>query len=86
MRTKAPGLPSWVQKNIKLFDNFILESHSVVMKLLEYLSTGMGLIGPARSQDSHRAGIPARTTLVLFRYPHQPDLGAGIGKIMHTDI
>ncbi len=86
MKTRAPVLPGSIHKNMNLFDNFISESHFTVLKLLECLSDGMGLTGAARFENSHRPNIPARTTMVLFRYPRQVQDGAGIGHNMHTDI
>jgi isopenicillin N synthase-like dioxygenase len=86
MRIRAPQLPSSVQMNMNLFADFISGSHYIVLKLLECLSTGMGLTGTARFEHSHRADIPARTTMVLFRYPRQLEEGGGIGHNMHTDI
>jgi isopenicillin N synthase-like dioxygenase len=46
----------------------------------------MGLTSAARFENSHRPDVPARTTMVLFRYPRQIKEGAGIGHNMHTDI
>ena len=86
MKVRAPQLPPAGQKNITLFDSFISVSHSVVLKPLEYLSTGMGLTGPDRFENRHRPDIPSRTTVVLFRYPKQVKQGGGIGHNMHTDI
>lgn len=86
MKAWAPQLPYSVQENITLFDSFISGSHSIVLKLLECLSTGMGLEGAARFENKHRPDIPARTTMVLFRYPRQVEEGGGIGHNMHTDI
>jgi isopenicillin N synthase-like dioxygenase len=86
MKARAPQLPSTVKKNVDLFDSFISGSHSVVLKLLESLSTGMDLTGDLRFEEKHRPDVPARTTMVLFRYPRQVHEGAGIGHNMHTDI
>jgi isopenicillin N synthase-like dioxygenase len=86
MKARAPQLPSSVQKNMDLFDSFISGCHSIVLKLLECLSTGMGLTGTARFENKHRASVTARTTMVLFRYPRQLEDGGGIGHNMHTDI
>jgi isopenicillin N synthase-like dioxygenase len=46
----------------------------------------MGLTGTARFENKHRPDVPARTTMVLFRYPRQLKEGAGISHNMHTDI
>lgn len=86
MKARAPQLPQSVKENMVLFDNFISGSHQVVLKLLECLSTGMGLTGAARFENKHHADVPARTTMVLFRYPKQVEEGRGIGHNMHTDI
>jgi isopenicillin N synthase-like dioxygenase len=86
MKARAPQLPSSVKKNIELFESFISGSHSAVIKILECLSTGMGLTGAVRFENMHRADAPARTTMVLFRYPKQVKEGGGAGHNMHTDI
>jgi isopenicillin N synthase-like dioxygenase len=86
MKDKAPQLPNSVKENMDLFENFISGSHSVVLKLLDCLSTGMGFTGAARFENKHRPNVPARTTMVLFRYPKQLEEGRGIGHNMHTDI
>lgn len=86
MKARAPQLPLAVQERILLFDSFISGSHSIVLKLLECLSDGMGLTGETRFENKHRPGWPARTTMVLFRYPRQIQEGKGIGHNMHTDI
>ncbi|KAF5855314.1 hypothetical protein ETB97_009448 [Aspergillus alliaceus] len=86
MKSRAPQLPGTVRMNIDLFDSFISGSHAVVRKILESLSTGMGLTGDLRFENQHRANVPARTTMVLFRYPRQLHEGGGIGHNMHTDI
>ncbi|KAH8807262.1 hypothetical protein F5884DRAFT_880143 [Xylogone sp. PMI_703] len=86
MKSRSPLLPNSIQKNMNLFDSFISGSHSIVLKLLECLSTGMDLSGAARFENSHRPDVPARTTMVLFRYPKQLQEGGGIGHNMHTDI
>lgn len=86
MKSRAPQLPGTVKKNVDLFDSFISGSHTVVLKILESLSTGLGLTGDLRFEEKHRTDVPARTTMVLFRYPRQVHEGAGIGHNMHTDI
>ncbi|TVY89075.1 Oxidoreductase [Lachnellula willkommii] len=86
MKARAPQLPKSVKENMVLFDNFISGSHWVVLKLLKCLSTGLGLTGAARFENKHRADVPARTTMVLLRYPKQLEEGRGIGHNMHTDI
>lgn len=86
MKSRAPQLPGTVKKNVDIFDSLISRSHSIVLKLLESLSTGMGLTGGQRFEEKQRADVPARTTMVLFRYPRQVHEGAGIGHNMHTDI
>lgn len=86
MTSRAPQLPPSVQQNMTLFDSFISGSHSIVLKLLEYLSSGMGLTGAARFENMHHRDVPARTTMVLFRYPRQVEEGGGIGHNIHTDI
>ncbi|KAB8276948.1 hypothetical protein BDV30DRAFT_223925 [Aspergillus minisclerotigenes] len=86
MKSRAPQLPATVKDNMDLFDSFISGSHAVVQMILESLSTGMGLKGDRRLEKQHRADVPARTTMVMFRYPRQVHEHGGIGHNMHTDI
>jgi isopenicillin N synthase-like dioxygenase len=86
MKAHDPQLPVTVKEHMDLFDNFISVSHAVVIKLLERLSTALGLVGELRFEERHRADVPSRTTIVLFRYPRQVVEGGGIGHNMHTDI
>lgn len=86
MKVKAPQLPPAVKEKMTLFDHFISGSHSVVLKILDCLSDGMGLAGESRFENKHRPDRPARTTMVLFRYPRQIQEGEGIGHNVHTDI
>lgn len=86
MKTRSPNLAPSVQKHTDLFDHFIAGSHSVVLRILESLSTALDLQDMQRFENRHRTDVPARTTMVLFRYPRQIQQGAGIGHNMHTDI
>lgn len=86
MKVHDPQLPTTVKKHMDLFDNFIFGSHAIVIKLLERLSTGLGLVGDQRFEERHCDDVPSRTTMVLFRYPRQLTDGGGIGHNMHTDI
>ena len=86
MKVRATQLPGSVQKNMDLFDNFIRGPHSSVLRLIECLSTGMGLTGESSFENWHRSDVHARTTMVLFRYPKQLEEGGGLGHNMHTDI
>jgi isopenicillin N synthase-like dioxygenase len=69
-----------------LFRKFISGTHSIALKLLECLSTGMGLTGATRFENSHRADVPARTTMILFRHPRELEQGGGLDHNMHTNI
>jgi isopenicillin N synthase-like dioxygenase len=86
MKARAPQLPSSVQSNPELFDGFIRRAHSSVLTILECLSNGLGLSEDSRFENRHRPDVPARTTMVLFRYPKQLEEGGGIGHNVHTDI
>lgn len=86
MTARSTQLPVAVKQNEELFSDFISGSHDAVITILKCLSLGMGLKDGERLELQHRTDAPARTTMVLFRYPRQTQKGAGIGHNMHTDI
>ncbi|WPG97474.1 Hypothetical protein R9X50_00025000 [Acrodontium crateriforme] len=86
MKDRSPHLPVTVHNNVELFGEFISGSHSALITVLQCLSKGMGLTGDDCFENKHRSGVPARTTMVLFRYPRQVEEGKGIGHNVHTDI
>ncbi|ETS81106.1 hypothetical protein PFICI_06108 [Pestalotiopsis fici W106-1] len=84
-----PHLPD-VMKNhpdIKILENGIAGCNVVTKTILSALSTGLGLSGAARFENSHRNDRPSTTTMAMMHYiPSDPTVAQKIGHQKHTDI
>lgn len=84
-----PYLPSVTKDstNIKTLENAISGSNIVTKAILSALSTGMGLTGASRFENSHRNDRPSTSTLAMMHYvPSDPSKDKKIGHQKHTDI
>lgn len=61
-------------------------SHYVLRALLDCISTGLNLKGPASLHTHHRDDEPSKSTLYFLHYPAAALDKAGVGQNMHTDI
>ncbi|TXC09024.1 hypothetical protein FocTR4_00004551 [Fusarium oxysporum f. sp. cubense] len=75
------ALPSVVEENLELFDQFNASCHFILKLLLDCLSDGLNLRGSARLDTHHRDDARSKSTLYFLHYP----LGAQ-NQNMHTDI
>ncbi|EON98360.1 putative 2og-fe oxygenase superfamily protein [Phaeoacremonium minimum UCRPA7] len=84
-----PHLPQ-VMKNsddIKILENAIAGSNIITKAILSALSTGLGLTGAARFENSHRNDRPSTSTLAMMHYvPSDPAKDHNVGHQKHTDI
>jgi isopenicillin N synthase-like dioxygenase len=66
---------------------FIGESHSVGITILENLSNALELEGAERYEYQHRAELPSTSTAVLQHYTYEVDLpqDTSAGHFAHTD-
>lgn len=84
-----PHLPEVMKNNpdIKILENGIAGCNVVTKAILSALSTGLGLSGAARFENSHRNDRPSTTTMAMMHYiPSDPTVAQKIGHQKHTDI
>lgn len=84
-----PHLPQVIknQGDINILENAIAGSNIVTKTILSALSTGLGLSGAGRFENSHRNDRPSTSTLAMMHYiPSDPVTAANIGHQKHTDI
>ncbi|KAF3023620.1 hypothetical protein E8E14_012615 [Neopestalotiopsis sp. 37M] len=84
-----PHLPEVMKNNpdIKILENGIAGCNVVTKTILSALSTGLGLSGAARFENSHRNDRPSTTTMAMMHYiPSDPTVAQKIGHQKHTDI
>lgn len=73
--------------DIKILENGIAGCNIVTKTILSALSTGLGLSGAARFENSHRNDRPSTTTMAMMHYiPSDPTVAQKIGHQKHTDI
>lgn len=72
---------------MKILENAIAGSNIITKTILSALSTGTGLTGNARFENSHRNHRPSTSTLAMMHYiPSDPVTDKNIGHQKHTDI
>jgi hypothetical protein len=72
---------------MKILENSIAGCNIVTKAILSALSTGLGLTGEARFENSHRNDRPSTTTLAMMHYiPSDPTVDKQVGHQKHTDI
>ncbi|KAK6201981.1 hypothetical protein LQW54_009194 [Pestalotiopsis sp. IQ-011] len=84
-----PHLPDVMKNNpdIKILENGIAGCNIVTKTILSALSTGLGLSGAARFENSHRNDRPSTTTMAMMHYiPSDPTVAQKVGHQKHTDI
>ncbi|EWY99890.1 hypothetical protein FOYG_03819 [Fusarium oxysporum NRRL 32931] len=80
------ALPTVVQDNLTLFDQFTAACHFISKLLLDCLSDGLGLKGEARFETHHRDDCRSKSTLYFLHYPPGAQDPKKVGQNMHTDI
>jgi isopenicillin N synthase-like dioxygenase len=80
------SLPRMAKEHRDLFDRFIGAAHNVTMIILDALSAALQLEGATHLRNFHRDGLPALSTMAMFRYPKQDAFGQGVGHNKHTDL
>ncbi|KAK1763029.1 Clavaminate synthase-like protein [Phialemonium atrogriseum] len=84
-----PRLPSIIKNStdIKVLENSIAGCNTISKVILSALSTGLGLSGAARFENSHRNDHLSTSTLAMMHYiPSNPAHDKNIGHQKHTDI
>jgi isopenicillin N synthase-like dioxygenase len=70
-----------------VLENAIAGSNIITKTILSALSTGLGLTGKDRFENSHRNHRPSTSTLAMMHYvPCDPVTDKNIGHQKHTDI
>ncbi|KAJ2976229.1 hypothetical protein NQ176_g5076 [Zarea fungicola] len=85
----SPKIPSPVKNSgdLQILENAIGSCNTVTKVILSALSTGLGLSGAARFENSHRNERPSTTTLSMMHYLPTELAGENrIGHQKHTDI
>ncbi|RSL43067.1 hypothetical protein CEP53_011883 [Fusarium sp. AF-6] len=80
------ALPSVVQDNLPLFDQFNASCHFILKLLLDCISDGLNLKGSARLDTYHRDDARSKSTLYFLHYPPGTENLEEVGQNMHTDI
>lgn len=84
-----PHLPAILKNSpdMRVLENSIAGCNIVTKSILSALSTGLGLAGASRFENSHRNDRPSTTTLAMMHYiPSDPAVDKNIGHQKHTDI
>ncbi|KAF8850389.1 Clavaminate synthase-like protein [Acephala macrosclerotiorum] len=85
----SPHIPRNIKNSgdIKVLENAIAGSNIITKTILSALSTGLGLTGAARFENTHRNHRPSTSTLAMMHYiPSNPETSKKIGHQKHTDI
>ncbi|KAI8952723.1 hypothetical protein F4801DRAFT_202741 [Xylaria longipes] len=85
----SPHIPDVIKNSpdMKVLENAIAGSNIVTKAILSALSTGCGLTGASRFENTHRNERPSTSTLAMMHYiPSDPRKDANIGHQKHTDI
>ncbi|KAG5800681.1 hypothetical protein H9Q69_000240 [Fusarium xylarioides] len=80
------ALPSVVEENLQLFDQFNASCHFILKLLLDCLSDGLNLRGASRLDTHHRDDARSKSTLYFLHYPPGTQNLDEVGQNMHTDI
>ncbi|KAF5717293.1 2og-fe oxygenase family [Fusarium globosum] len=80
------ALPSVVEENLELFDQFNASCHFILKLLLDCLSDGLNLRGASRLDTHHRDDARSKSTLYFLYYPPGTQSLNEVGQNMHTDI
>ncbi|RBR06767.1 hypothetical protein FVER53590_12620 [Fusarium verticillioides] len=80
------ALPSVVEENLQLFDQFNASCHFILKLLLDCLSDGLNLKGASRLDTHHRDDARSKSTLYFLHYPPGTQNLDEVGQNMHTDI
>jgi len=85
----SPHIPRNIKNStdMKILENAIAGSNIITKTILSALSTGLGLTGADRFENSHRNHRPSTSTLAMMHYvPSDPVTDKNIGHQKHTDI
>lgn len=84
----SPHIPRNIKNSsdIKVLENAIGDSNIISKTILSALSTGLGLTGPDRFENSHRNHRPSTSTLAMMHYIPSDPTDKNIGHQKHTDI
>ncbi|CCT65298.1 related to gibberellin 20-oxidase [Fusarium fujikuroi IMI 58289] len=80
------ALPSVVEENLELFDQFNASCHFILKLLLDCLSDVLNLRGASRLDTHHRDDARSKSTLYFLHYPPGTQSLNEVGQNMHTDI
>ncbi|KAH6716617.1 hypothetical protein BKA61DRAFT_600115 [Leptodontidium sp. MPI-SDFR-AT-0119] len=89
IQSESPHIPRNIKNtgDMKVLENAISGSNIITKTILSALSTGMGLTGKDRFENSHRNHRASTSTLAMMHYvPSDPVTDKNIGHQKHTDI
>ncbi|KAK2598214.1 hypothetical protein N8I77_011640 [Diaporthe amygdali] len=88
IQKSSPHLPSVIKNSpdIKILENAIAGCNIITKTILSSLSTGLGLTGASRFENTHRNDRPSTTTLAMMHYIPSDPAAQKIGHQKHTDI
>ncbi|KAI1342270.1 Clavaminate synthase-like protein [Xylariaceae sp. FL0016] len=89
IQKESPHIPNVIKNSPdqKVLENAIAGSNIVTKTILSALSTGCGLTGAGRFENSHRNDKPSTSTIAMMHYvPSDPAKDTQVGHQKHTDI
>ncbi|KAM3429501.1 hypothetical protein MY4824_008233 [Beauveria thailandica] len=89
IQRNSPKIPAPVKNSgdLQVLENSIGSCNTITKVILSALSTGMGLTGASRFENSHRNEKPSTTTLSMMHYLPTELAGENrVGHQKHTDI
>lgn len=88
IQKSSPHLPNVIKNSpdIKILENAIAGCNIITKTILSSLSSGLGLTGAARFENTHRNDRPSTTTLAMMHYIPSDPAAQKIGHQKHTDI
>ncbi|KAM3504144.1 hypothetical protein MY11210_008458 [Beauveria gryllotalpidicola] len=89
IQRNSPKIPAPVKNSgdLQTLENSIGSCNTITKVILSALSTGMGLTGASRFENSHRNEKPSTTTLSMMHYLPTELAGENrVGHQKHTDI
>jgi isopenicillin N synthase-like dioxygenase len=88
IQRESPHVPAVLKNSpdMKIVETAIGGCNIATKAILSALSTGLGLTGEKRFENSHRNDRPSSTTLAMMHYIPSPATAKNIGHQKHTDI
>ncbi|KAF3061546.1 putative 2og-fe oxygenase superfamily protein [Daldinia childiae] len=84
----SPHLPAVIKNSpdMKVLEHAIAGANIATKTILSALSTGLGLTGASRFENTHRNDRPSTSTIAMMHYIPSDPTAKNIGHQKHTDI